>query len=346
MPITINGSTGISGVDGSAATPALQGGDTNTGIAFGTDIILASTGGVERYRVDASGRLLVGTSSARSNYSGITPNFQFENGTGNNQRSFAITHNDTATAGPIIFIGKSRGSTVGSNTVVASGDELGQLSFNGADGTNMIQGASIRAEVDGTPGANDMPGRLVFSTTADGASSPTERARITNNGTLILKGGTADVSLEVSTNSRYWNHNIDGSTISGFTYQVFQRGGSNQGAITYNGAGVTYTTTSDYRAKENVTILDGALARISLLKVYRFNFINNPSQTVDGFLAHEAQAVVPECVTGEKDAVDDDGNPIYQGIDQSKLVPLLTAALQEALQKIEDLEGRLTAAGL
>ena len=67
---------------------------------------------------------------------------------------------------------------------------------------------------------------------------------------------------------------------------------------------------------------------------------------MDGFLAHEAQAVVPEAVTGEKDAVDDDGNPIYQGIDQSKLVLLLTAALQEALVKIETLEARLTAAGI
>jgi hypothetical protein len=67
---------------------------------------------------------------------------------------------------------------------------------------------------------------------------------------------------------------------------------------------------------------------------------------VDGFIAHEAAAVVPECVTGEKDEVDEDGNPIYQGIDQSKLVPLLTAALQEAVAKIEALEARLTAAGL
>jgi hypothetical protein len=65
--------------------------------------------------------------------------------------------------------------------------------------------------------------------------------------------------------------------------------------------------------------------------------------TVDGFIAHEVQAIVPEAITGEKNAVDDDGNPIYQGIDQSKLVPLLTAALQEAIAKIETLEARLTA---
>lgn len=73
---------------------------------------------------------------------------------------------------------------------------------------------------------------------------------------------------------------------------------------------------------------------------------NLERETADGFLAHEAQDVVPECVTGTKDEVDDEGNPVYQGIDQSKLVPLLTGALQEALAKIEALEQRLADAGL
>ncbi|MBM4179755.1 MAG: hypothetical protein FJ211_10575, partial [Ignavibacteria bacterium] len=78
----------------------------------------------------------------------------------------------------------------------------------------------------------------------------------------------------------------------------------------------------------------------------RFNFIADPDKTVDGFIAHEVQDIVPEAIHGEKDAVDDEGNPIYQGIDKSKLVPLLTAALQEAVAKIETLEARLTAAGI
>jgi len=78
----------------------------------------------------------------------------------------------------------------------------------------------------------------------------------------------------------------------------------------------------------------------------RFNFISDPDKTVDGFLAHEVQDVVPEAIFGTKDAVDSDGNPEYQGIDQSKLVPLLTAALQEAITEIESLKSRLDAAGL
>jgi hypothetical protein len=86
-------------------------------------------------------------------------------------------------------------------------------------------------------------------------------------------------------------------------------------------------------------LLTGATDRLKQIPVHRFNFIADPDTTVDGFLAHEAQAVVPECITGTKDEVDDDGNPVYQGIDQSKLVPLLTAALQEAIGRIETLEG-------
>jgi hypothetical protein len=102
----------------------------------------------------------------------------------------------------------------------------------------------------------------------------------------------------------------------------------------------------DYRLKENVTPVTDGITRLQQLRPSRFNFIADPAKTVDGFIAHEAQAVVPECVTGTKDEVDADGNPIYQGIDQSKLVPLLTAALQEAIAKIEALEARLTAAGI
>lgn len=190
MPITINGSTGIAGIDGSAGTPALQGSDTNTGISFGTDVILASTGGTERWRVDSSGRMLVGTSTARSNFFNTSiyiPRFQIE-GTDFNGAMLSVVANATTNINPNIILAKSGGSTVGSTAIVASGDALGALQFQGADGTELVQAAQIVCEVDGTPGANDMPGRLVFSTTADGASSPTERMRIDNNGLATFSG--------------------------------------------------------------------------------------------------------------------------------------------------------------
>lgn len=142
-----------------------------------------------------------------------------------------------------------------------------------------------------------------------------------------LSSGSAhyvQVDHDSSLPNSYYNH---------FTYQ-----GTTVGSITRSGTtGVAYNTSSDYRLKENVQPIASASERVKQLNPCRFNFVGE-TRTVDGFLAHEAQAVVPESVTGDKDAVDAEGNPVYQGIDQSKLVPLLTAALQEALARIEALE--------
>ena len=136
------------------------------------------------------------------------------------------------------------------------------------------------------------------------------------------------------------------ATSSSATHQSFINSNGTVGSISTGGSSTNYNTSSDYRLKENVVELDGAIDRVKQLAPKRFNFITDADTTVDGFLAHEAQAVVPEAVTGSKDEVDGDGNAVTQGIDQSKLVPLLTAALQEAITKIETLEQRLTDAGL
>ena len=113
------------------------------------------------------------------------------------------------------------------------------------------------------------------------------------------------------------------------------------GSILTDDSSTTYNTISDYRLKENIVPISDAIARLKQLKPSRFNFIVNPNKIVDGFIAHEVQDIVPESVSGNKDDVDSDGNPIHQGIDQSKLIPLLTAALQEAILRIEQLESRL-----
>lgn len=120
----------------------------------------------------------------------------------------------------------------------------------------------------------------------------------------------------------------------------FFAGSSSEGSITVSDFATAYNTSSDYRLKENVQSITNAIDRVKQLNPKRFNFIGN-TQIVDGFLAHEAGEVVPESVQGEKDAQDESGNPIYQGIDQSKLVPLLTAALKEAIIKIEQLESKI-----
>ena len=133
---------------------------------------------------------------------------------------------------------------------------------------------------------------------------------------------------------------------SGTRYHIIFRDGSSatlQGSITTDGSSTAFNTSSDYRLKENLAEVADGIARLQQLKPRRFNFIVDPDKTVDGFIAHEVQAVVPEAITGEKDAVDNDGNPVYQSIDQSKLMPLLTAALQEAIGRIETLEAKVAA---
>jgi hypothetical protein len=182
-------SVGLTG--GSASTPSLFfTGDANTGLFSPTaDTIAFAEGGSEAMRIDSSGRLLVGTSTslhqdaklqtAGTGYFGYN-HFQFSND------EFA----------PTVSVKKSRSATVGTNTIVQNNDRIGTFSFFGADGSTFIPGAEITAFVDGTPGANDMPGRLVFFTTADGASSPTERMRVTNGGHfLVAKATPLDPSI-------------------------------------------------------------------------------------------------------------------------------------------------------
>ncbi len=120
------------------------------------------------------------------------------------------------------------------------------------------------------------------------------------------------------------------------------RNASNQvvGTISCTNIATTYATSSDYRIKENVVDMTGAVDRVKQLKPSRFNFTANPSKVVDGFLAHEAQKVVPESVTGVKDALYSNGDPLLQGIDQSKIVPLLTGAIKELIARIEVLEAK------
>ena len=177
-----------------------------------------------------------------------------------------------------------------------------------------------------------------------------ERMRITPDGrvnfTVTGNGATPSnqgVSIGGGSNSESFIEIVRGSGTSEYTHMYFGNGNGTVGTIKTSGTSTSYNTSSDYRLKENAEPMTGSIDRLKELKPSRFNFINDPDTAVDGFLAHEAQIVVPESVTGTHNEVDDNGQPIYQGIDQSKLVPLLTAALQEAVTKIEDLETRIQA---
>jgi hypothetical protein len=150
----------------------------------------------ERLRIDGSGRLLVGTPSGNALFNAGTqnPRFQIEGTVGDGILA-SLTANRNDASGPTFYLAHSRGTAVGGTTVLQSGDQFGIIAFAGADGTDYATGASITAVVDGTPGSNIMPGRLIFSTTASGAASPTERARITSDGYLRLASGTGGIQF-------------------------------------------------------------------------------------------------------------------------------------------------------
>ena len=124
---------------------------------------------------------------------------------------------------------------------------------------------------------------------------------------------------------------------------TFEGNGTQTGDIRLNGSTTSYNSYSDYRLKENVVPLTDPITRLKTLKPYRFNFIASPDITLDGFFAHEVSPAVAEAVGGEKDDVDSDGNVVPQALDMAKLVPLLTASLQEAITKIETLEAEVAA---
>jgi hypothetical protein len=278
-----------------------------------------SNGVGEKLRVDTSGRLLVGTSSSSADATLVL-----------------MKHSGDANGPGILHLSNP-------NSAPGSGAGLGLIRFSNSTQNTF---ASIEAYADAASGSNDYPGALVFSVTADGAASPTQRIRITNGGDVLIHSGSnfGDTGVSISPGGSGYYSKTAGT---GATSRLrFVNANGQVGEISTSGSTTTYATSSDYRLKENVTLLTGATDRLKQIPVHRFNFIADPDTTVDGFIAHEAQAVVPECVTGEKDAVDDDGKPVHQGIDQSKLVPLLTAALQEAIGEIESLKARLTAAGI
>jgi hypothetical protein len=325
----------------------------NAATGFTGRLLDLQTNGTSRAIVTGGGQLLAGTSTARGVGTSVLWQSYIEGNSGSGiYPGLAIVDNSTGSEGPYFVLGKSKSATVGSSTVVAINDSLGGIVFAGADGTNLqAQGARIGCFVDGTPGTGDMPGRLVFSTTADGAASPSQAVIIkSNQETLFTKSTIASgstgwygVSMDAASGSINVSRNGNNAIAFFHSSNANGLGGSPVGTVSITTTATAYNTSSDYRLKENVTAVTDGITRLQELKPSRFNFIADPAKTVDGFIAHEVQAVVPEAITGTKDAIDNDGNPIYQGIDQSKLVPLLTAALQEAIGEIESLKARVAA---
>jgi len=243
---------------------------------------------------------------------------------------------------------------------------LGANHYFNSSGNDAVFEATDRSAYISLDARNS--GAVVFGTNSSGIAA--ERCRIDSSGNLLVGRASRVNAEKVGIYFVGTTHNgltISDTQATGDFTRFFASTSTQVGSISHTSSSTSYNTSSDYRLKENVTTLDGAADRLAKIPVHRFNFIADPNTVVDGFLAHEVQAIVPEAVTGEKDAMrdeeyevapavyDDEGNlvseavmgtrsvPDYQGIDQSKLVPLLTAALQEALQKIDALEARVAA---
>jgi len=214
----------------------------------------------------------------------------------------------------------------------------GTVMLTSADGSTVF--SRLVASTDGLDLINTKSTNIRFFT------SNSERMRIDSSGSVLIGatsnpgGGTSQ--FIVSGQDTVSINNTSSGT--GTAYSVyFKRNATGVGSITVTGSATAYNTSSDHRLKENIVTDWDATTRLKQLKPSRFNFKADADTTVDGFLAHEVSSIVPEAITGEKDAVDLDGNIQPQAIDQSKLVPLLTKALQEAVAKIETLEAKVTA---
>ena len=338
---------------------------------------------VERVRIDSSGNLGLGTSSPDAQLkiqagNSDTPASSFairqNNAADSAQTTFSI---EASPADGVTRLISSATSTP-QFAFYTGGSEVVRIDSSGNVGINTTSPAST-LDVNGTTDSTKFRGRdgsasdpsicpgidndtgmyRPAANTIGFATAGTERFRIMSDGDIRYNQtststpgfgntttglGVEDLSsgaaLYVSRSDAgpfMVNRNTNGTVVD------LRRSGSQKGNIQVTTTTATFNSASDYRLKENVVALSDGITRLKQLSPSRFNFIEEPDITVDGFIAHEVQAVVPEAVTGTHDEVDDDDNPVMQGMDYGKLTPLLTAALQEAIAKIETLEAKVAA---
>jgi hypothetical protein len=333
------------------------------------------TASTERMRIDSAGNVGIGRTA---------PNGLLHLQTASGNTDLYIQTGDTTSSSRLIF-GDSADSNMGSVEYLHTGDalvfknnnELERMRITSAGDVGIGTSSPQSQAGFGALTLNGSTGGALFLTTANTRTAQfyntsslaaigsvtsiplvfltgdNERARIDSSGNLLV-GTTATEGADSCT---IFNFGAVSARRTSDVAGVFRRDSTNGavvhfrrdattvGSVSVTTTATTYNTSSDYRLKHDIQPMTGALAKVQQLKpvTYKWNADDSQSQ---GFIAHELQEVVPECVTGEKDAVDADGKPVYQGIDTSFLVATLTAAIQEQQAIINDLKARLDAANL
>jgi hypothetical protein len=274
-------------------------------------------------RIDASSRLLVGTSTSTGNIrEGQLFSVTAQN---SGYGGMSLGCYNSGTVAPIFDFNTSASSS-GNYTAVANNRPLGYIVFRGSDGSQFVESATIKAEVDGTPGANDMPGRLVFSTTADGASSPTERVRIDRDGNVFwgpLSG------------ANYPNYLVsDGTIRSTATYNTTTASAAN---VFISSVGVLARSTSSIKYKSDVKDADYGLAELLSLRPVTYKGLNDGETVFGGLIAEEVDAAgLSEFVQYAEDGTPD-------ALAYGNMVSLCIKAIQEQQTVIAELQAKVAA---
>jgi hypothetical protein len=247
-------------------------------------------------------------------------------GTSSPQRKLDVTVNDTTTAQ--LYLRNNNASYASGFIVYNAGGEASIFRHNGGSDTSY-------------GGANSVNIGSVTNNVVAFIQNNGEAARIDGSRNFVISGSntfyTNTASFSNTSGTGKWQNNrieLSAATTVGQDLMYFRNANGIVGAVGTVGSSTYYNTSSDYRLKHDIQPMTGALARVAALKPVKYKW-NSDDSNGEGFIAHELQAVVPQCVTGEKDAVDENGDPKYQGIDTSFLVATLTAAIQELNAKVE-----------
>jgi hypothetical protein len=316
---------------------------TSTDMAF-------AIGGYEAMKIDTGKRLLVGTSSATAVTDGnVSAQFEVE-GTTTATSAISIIRNSNDTNAGGLIIAKSRGTAAGSNTLVGDGDSLGFIQFQGADGTQKRIGAIIAATADAATGSNDLPTRLTFSTTADGASTPTERMRISSSGTTTITGGGTGTNnnflAQNSSSARILALRDDGYTRYGTaTNSPYNFGVSTSTKAMFMDNGGGFGFNSSIRASKTNIETAPTADWINNLDVVTFNY---RLKNEDGTYSDEAEAELRWGVIAENaeqvnpDFCSYDSSGKLDGFHYDRMIPVLLKAIQELKVEVADLKAQLS----